>query len=36
MRRKIIAILIAVLIMTFAPAEAFAGKISTSLEAQCH
>ena len=33
MRRKIIAILIAVLIMTFAPAEAFAGKISTSLEA---
>ena len=33
MRRKIIAILIAVLIMNFAPAEAFAGKISTSLEA---
>ena len=33
MRRKITAILIAVLIMTFAPVEAFAGKISTSLEA---
>lgn len=33
MRRKIIAILVAVLIMTFVPAEAFAGTISTSLEA---
>lgn len=32
MRRKIIAILVAVLIMTFVPAEAFAGEISTTLE----